>query len=779
MTLMALRSWLRRRPLRRLGPDDETGVSRGVRTCDAAELGTDRVWPVWMERQLDPRSRAFVAGGELPVLANVTGRNWTGIGNVASPVRAIVDPRGLVTPWRDGWSLDWWIGAEDRWHLPSREPAVRQSLVGTSPVVETIMRVPGGDAVARAFAIVAGEGLGDLVVVEVENRSAVPFAVAFAVRPYNPEGVGVLERIELHDDRVVTVDGRPALLLPRAPSGAVGSSFVDGDVFARVEANQLDLKLTPVRCPSGLAQAAFVFALSHASSLRVAMPLAAGERAGRPAAARRARGVAPLPTPLPGAPSVARAWEAQCRRGMRLVLPPGRLADAVEANRKCLLLSFGGEEVAPGPFTSHRFRFGDAADLLGALDRCGFHAEAADALVGYPERQRFDGYFDSGEEGWGTNGAAIHAVATHWRLTRDADVLDRTLPAVALGARWIEQARTGGRRGRRRRDPRFDGLLPKGVSASPQGPFDHHYADDFWSLRGLLDAAELLRAGGEHHGAGRCEELAAGLRADLERSLELAAERLGSAIIPAGPDRPVDPAIIASLVACQPLGLLAADHPGVVATIRAVQDRFCLGPAVFQPVGQVGLSPRLTLQLAAVELAQGDRRALDRLRWMVEAATATFNWPEAIHPALGNGCGGDGHHHTAGAGLVNLVRSMLVREDGEDADGAVVLRLCSLLPDEWQGQGIEVHHAPTEAGRLSFAVRWHGPRPALLWDLRPHDGVDRVRLSAPGLDPTWSTAELTGEALLGPHRERTTARPTSSAAATPPTAAGPPPARSR
>jgi hypothetical protein len=86
----------------------------------------DWLWPFWAERQLDPESPAFVPGGELPALVNVTHRNWTLVGNLASPRTGIVDPRGLVSPWPGGWSLDWWIGAEDRWHLPSREAAVRQ-----------------------------------------------------------------------------------------------------------------------------------------------------------------------------------------------------------------------------------------------------------------------------------------------------------------------------------------------------------------------------------------------------------------------------------------------------------------------------------------------------------------------------------------------------------------------------------------------------------------------------------------------------------------------------
>src|SRR5438445_7793896 len=294
-------------------------VFRAVRTRAAAQLGVDWVWPYWLDRQLDPRSPAFVPRGHLPVLTNLTNRNWTMVGNVGSQREAIVDPRGLVTPWYDGWSLDWWVGADDRWHLPSRESGVRQRLLGNAPVVETVMRVPGGEVAQRVYAAVPGAGAdggsgaggspSELVVVELENRSPVPVVVALAVRPYNPEGLAVVERIGLHQ-RTVTVDGRPALLLPRPPARTAASTFRSGDsVNAVVTGGAGQDFPEQLRCDVGLAQAAFLFPLPHRATLRVAMPLSAERRTRRRGLARRrAERVPELPAALPASASVVRSW---------------------------------------------------------------------------------------------------------------------------------------------------------------------------------------------------------------------------------------------------------------------------------------------------------------------------------------------------------------------------------------------------------------------------------------------------------------------------------------
>ena len=715
-------------------------VFRAVRTRAAAQLGVDWIWPHWLERQLDPRSRAFIPRGHLPVLTNVTQRNWTMVGNLGSPYEAIVDPRGLVTPWFDGWSLDWWVRAADGWHFPSREAWVRQQLVERRPVVETALVVPDGEVVERVYAVADEE---EAVVAEIENRSGAPVDVALAVRPYNPEGLAVIERIRLVGD-TVTVDGRPALQLMARPDRVAGSTFHDGDVVRMVVAGELTESLSPATCSAGLAQAAFVFGLAASESLRAVMPLVPQHRTRRRRLVRRrAERRVRSPATLPSSTVTASRWGEELGRGMQLVLPEGPLADAVEANRAYMLLFHDGDEITPGPFTYHRFWFRDAAFQLAALGRYGFQREVAEVLRSYPRRQHRDGFFFSQRQEWDSNGAAIWAVAEHWRLSRDDGLVRELAPSIAEGAEWIEHKRQSKRR---RKDEALRSLMPASISAEHLGPFDYFYWDNFWSLRGLLDAAELLRVAGDGKTADEVARWAASLRADLQASTTLVAEQLGleRPVIPAGPRRRVDPAMIGSLVASWPLGLLPADDPAIVATADVLRERFCLGPAFFQGISHTGLGTYLTLQLAFVELACGDPRALSRLEWMVGAATPTFTWPEAIHPLLGGGCMGDGHHGWASADFLSMVRCLLVRETEAG------LALCTLLPQEWHGRDLAVERAPTHCGLLSFSLGWRRDRATLTWDLEPHDEGAELQLTAPALDPEWTTRDLSGQAVFPP-----------------------------
>jgi hypothetical protein len=93
-------------------------------------------------------------------------------------------------------------------------------------------------------------------------------------------------------------------------------------------------------------------------------------------------------------------------------------------------------------------------------------------------------------------------------------------------------------------------------------------------------------------------------------------------------------------------------------------------------------------------------------------------------------------------------RAVLLAE--ADQPGAPTLQLCADVPPHWLGQGWEAHGLLTAHGRVAYAVRWHGDHAALLWERQPWYDAPPVRITAPALDPTWSSTDPTGEALLGP-----------------------------
>lgn len=94
-----------------------------------------------------------------------------------APAIGHVDENGYV--WlSDGSRIEWWVLGDDHWHAPSASPTLRQRTVDNSPVVETSIRVPGGDVAWRVGAASTGDGA--VIVSECENRASIPIAVGVA-----------------------------------------------------------------------------------------------------------------------------------------------------------------------------------------------------------------------------------------------------------------------------------------------------------------------------------------------------------------------------------------------------------------------------------------------------------------------------------------------------------------------------------------------------------------------------------------------------------------------
>jgi hypothetical protein len=95
------------------------------------------------------------------------------------------------------------------------------------------------------------------------------------------------------------------------------------------------------------------------------------------------------------------------------------------------------------------------------------------------------------------------------------------------------------------------------------------------------------------------------------------------------------------------------------------------------------------------------------------------------------------------AGSAHLTAARLITAtERAIADGADLFP--AGLPPTWLGQNFEVHGVPTSPrSAVSLAIRWHGARPAVLWET----SGEPVRLRASELAPEWSSDAPSGDTL--------------------------------
>ena len=209
---------------------------------------------------------------------------------------------------------------------------------------------------------------------------------------------------------------------------------------------------------------------------------------------------------------------------------------------------------------------------------------------------------------------------------------------------------------------------------------------------------------------------------------------------------------------------------------RASELAHLAGPLAHQAGGS--LQPHTLEQVAAAldteapGAARDAREMLRDLEVRSPRASCRNEGDAVVESAVERAVEGAGHEAarpvftgSANRGaLLNLAgilrRSVAFGGDGLDGVEALVdclvaeapdhLTIAPLLPDEWIGAPVDAHGLLTRHGTLSFSVRWHGTRPALLWELQPARAGNPATRIRCGLDDSWQTGTPAGEALLEP-----------------------------
>ncbi len=288
---------------------------------------------------------------------------------------------------------------------------------------------------------------------------------------------------------------------------------------------------------------------------------------------------------------------------------------------------------------------------------------------------------------------------------------------------------------------------------------------------------------GESAGSvGSPEEIATGWRAVVERaaSLELPDESavrawrrgIAASILGAGCAEPLAAARAAAVLDRVGLpdeadrareALVAAavrsrlPPPAAAAALRALASRRLragrvspladwAGPLAEAAAAGGCLDP-ITLEQVAFALETEEPSAARDARGLLAATTSTASISSAVSSVDGLAAavrnslafGGDG---------VTGVEALLDCLVAEAADHLAVL---PAPPEAWNRAPVDARSLVTRHGVLSFSVRWHGARPALLWELQAALGRASPQTTMRcGLDRSWQSGVPAGEALLEP-----------------------------
>ncbi len=664
--------------------------ARGLINSLAIQHNLDWIWPYWVECQYNPRNDAFIPRSFSLTQINLTHRNWTALGIPEGTQFPLVDPRGLVIPFYDSWSIDAWIIPQEGAPLiPSRCPNISQKLVlddNLCVITESnISRLK-----LQVTAQVIGSAQAPICQVKITGLADLAGQLVISLRPYNPEGISFINNISLLEDSPGWQVNRESFVyFDKPPAKCLFSDYLQGDVYSRLSCGENEKEIS---CKVGMASAAAVYMLEEgiAQQVTILVPLTQNK------IEKEA---------CPGYQETAKsAWDKNLQGQAKLQIPDLHFQFLYEAAIATMILH-SPREVYPGPYIYRRFWFRDAAFILSALLAVGLKERVRRALDCFGSRQTSQGYFLSQEGEWDSNGEALWIMSQYCQMTGTAPAQEWKEPINKAG-KWIYRKLLPN-------NLQFPhaGLLPSGFSAEHLGPNDFYYWDDFWAVAGLKAAAFLCTAYQDNDQAVYFENRGNELLGNINQSLKKVEKRLKRAAMPASPYRRLDSGAIGSLVADYPLQVFRPSDPRTLDTANFLMKHCLVHGGFFHDMTHSGINPYLTLHLAQVFLRAGDIRYFSLMTAVAKLASSTGQWPESVHPRTGGGCMGDGQHVWAAAEWVLMIRNCFVREEGNR------LILCSGIPRLWldKHETITFGPAPTSFGDIQISIIPQGANLLIQW----------------------------------------------------------------
>ncbi len=651
---------------------------------------------------------------------------WTVLGADKDDKEALICEDGAVEVDKLAFSLEPFVyegGTLRTW----ADGASSQTLLDGYLPIPSVVRTSGTLQLETTAFAQGTEGASDLIVRYVlrntgqERRGGKLFV---AIRPLqvNPPyqnlnitgGAAAVRHIAIGRESVA-VDGRMVVPLGRA-DGAGAATFDGGEIVEHLALGRVPMS-QEADDPRGLCSAGleYGFDLGPGESRRVAMLVPFH---GVPDGARlqdlHRRSLALADASLA---STADWWRERLNRvTIRLPKNEQRIVDSVRANLAFILINRDGAGLQPGSRCYERTWIRDGALTSSALLAMGLSDEVREFLDWFAPFQYENGKIPCCVDTRGpdpvpendSHGEYIAAVRNYFDFTGDKEFLKRHWPHMLRAVGYIEFLRD------QRTTPEYlngpdekrvvFGLMPEsisheGYSAKPM----HSYWDDFWTLKGLRDAAHLAEKMQDAAQASRLNKLAERFAVTLNDSIRLATKMKRVDFVP-GCAELGDFDATSTTVALWPCGWEPGD-------LRPLLDRTFEKYWTFFQSRRDGTlawkdyTPYEQRVVGSMVLLERRDRALEMLDFFFkdQRPGGWRQWAEVVRKdPREQGYVGDMPHTWVGSDYINSVRVMLAYT--RQSDGALVIG--AGLPRTWieSAEGVEVKGLRTEFGPLTFAV---------------------------------------------------------------------------
>jgi hypothetical protein len=641
------------------------------------------VVPSWVDKMLGYEGKGIVSLGHSSSFINSNYRNWVAFGGIDCVSEGIVTDKGLVVPKIDGYGLLSGVLVKNKPYFITRDGKSNQTLQeGYLPIIINTWEIDKQSIQQVVYGSKSHES--EIGVLKLSKKKKSVNSLLLSIRPFNSEGVTLIHSISYHPkDHTITINSNQEIKLSQAPDKiAVANYHLEGDSAVKLyklaikpESN----KPTTIDCPVGLANMTLVFP-EEQNAIEIHFKMTQ-EAFAEPKTMK----------------DVISSWQEKLAQGLQLQTGNKEVDRLYYANLVNLLLLVDPGTITPGPSIYHRFWCRDAAYLINALDKNGYHKYARDALNQFIKRQRPDGFFYSHEGEYDSNGEGIWVMSEHVKFTHDLVWLEEVYEAIEKAAKWLIEAR------KQQKNVLIDkdlvkGLLPPGYSAEHLGPCDYFYWDNFWGVTGLREAtycAKLL----QKESANYLQQEYQLYLLELFASTSKLFEKYG--YLPVGPYREADSAMIANLCASHPTKLWDGSNEILRKTADVIYDKFTHKGGFFHEVAWNCYGTYLTMHLAQVYHELNDQTKVSEIiNWLMKNTTCAMGWAEGISPQTMEGGMGDSPHGWASADWIHLVRNLLA---SESLGGSV--KLLSGYPVKFLRKGVSVKNLLTYYGAIDLKAK--------------------------------------------------------------------------